>query len=105
MSKLGQKSSIGALSSSEGNICEVCTKEVDEELKEIMMKDKRKRITKKACKSCFQDYMGRSTKITITMPNSYMIWLDDYVKESRANGVDVDISKAIRRGLDLLKSV
>lgn len=101
--KVKQKTSVQAISSTAANICEKCSNEVDEELKKVKMKEGRKRVIKEYCNECYADFMGRSSTFTITMPNAVIMWLDEYVKEKKAMGADINASLAVRRGLELLK--
>jgi hypothetical protein len=102
--KKKQESSVSALSSSAANICGKCKKEVDEELIKTKIKKGRSRTEDEFCKVCHKKYMAESVKLTITMPRVLSLWAEETAHDEKANGYDSDISKIIRKGLELLRN-
>lgn len=105
MSKLSEKvlkDASSELSSEAANICEGCNTQVDETLKELGIKEGRKRQKKMLCHNCYADYIKQKRRMTINLPLFYHVWLDKWVDSQKSIGKDTDISKTIRSTLDML---
>lgn len=98
-----QTSSISELTSTAGNKCEVCGKEVDYPLKETIYKEGRTRCTKNVCEECHEKYMISVIKGTYNIPVFWDQWMDGYIKQERLKGRKVNKTDVVTEGLELFK--